>query len=94
MKKTKTIAITLRFWTNDLKVEEKAKKMKACWDSGMAIMPVQEDLKVIKNKPFKCYEDIIPAIKEFFREQKIYVVSGSNRPRILSHKRKTKKEVR
>jgi hypothetical protein len=39
---------------------------------------------------FQCPEDIIPAIKELFRKNNVFVVSNNRRPRILSHKRKSK----
>ena len=64
MKDNKTIAITLRFWTNNLGVVSDAKKQTACWDSGMAIME-KNIAKSIKHStaPFNCYEDILPLIK-------------------------------
>lgn len=57
MKDNKTIAITLRFWTNDLEVVSGSKKQVACWDSGMAIME-KNDSKGIKHivAPFNCYK--------------------------------------
>ena len=90
----KTIGITLRFWTNDLKVihpSSDQSEVIACWDSGMAIIEANKK-KVIHGMqiPFQCYEDIIPAVKELFRKNGILVASDNRRPRILSHKRRAK----
>jgi len=91
-KDNKTIAITLRFWTNDLKVLHHDQEKTVCWDSGMAIMEKNHG-KGIKYSvlPFACYEDIVPLIKETFRKNKIAVVSDNKRPRVLSHRRKDAK---
>lgn len=90
MKDNKMVAVTLRFWTNDLEIKMDNKKRTACWDSGMAIME-KNDTKKIKNMtaPFNCYEDILPLIKELFRKNKVLVASHSGKPRVLSHKRKS-----
>ena len=84
----KMVCIRLRFWTNDLNVTAEKepprnKTKKVCWDSGMACMSGRNP------KPFNCFEDIIPVIKEHFREQRILVVSNNRRPRVLSPKRKS-----
>lgn len=94
MKDNKTIAVTLRFWTNDLKVECPGSAWTAkaaCWDSGMMIIEKNES-KGIKHMlaPFNCPEDIMPLLKELFRKNHILVVSSSSRPRVLSHKRRVK----
>lgn len=90
----KTIGITLRFWTNDLKVdypESGKSNMNACWDSGMAIIEANKKKAIAGMQiPFQCYEDLIPAVKELFRKNGIVVVSDNRRPRILSHKRRAK----
>lgn len=87
-KDNKTVAITLRFWTDNLNVNNGSV---ACWDSGAVIM----EKNVTKGiKPtmviFQCPEDIFPAIKEVFRINKVLVVSNSRRPRVLSHRRRSK----
>jgi hypothetical protein len=94
-KYNKTIAITLRFWTNDLKVEYPESGgnagQKACWDSGMAILEANKEKGITSLEAvIQCYEDIIPAIKELFRKSGIIVVSTNRIPRILSHKRRSK----
>ncbi len=87
----KTVAITLRFWTNNLEVVTDKHQKTACWDSGMAIME-QNDSKGIKHmvEPFNCYEDIIPLIKELLRKNRVLVVSANRLPRVLSHRRRKK----
>jgi len=93
-KDNKTVAITLRFWTNDLEVNHPASKAssEACWDGGTAILEANKE-KGIKaaSTNFQCPEDIIPAVKELLRKSKIVVVSGNKRPRILSHRRRSEK---
>ena len=90
----KTIAVTLRFWTSDLKVSHLSSgdvESKSCWDSGVAILEANKEKGISGLQlPIQCYEDIIPAIKELFRKNDILVVSSNRRPRILSHRRKTK----
>ena len=88
MQNNKTIAITLRFWTNNLQVNSSHGKA-YCWDSGVAIIEANKAKGIAAGKPLQiqCYEDIIPAIKELFRKNKILVVSSNRRPRILSPKR-------
>ena len=93
-KDNKTIAVTLRFWTNNLRVQQPDSKgsvrSKACWDSGVAILEANKQKGIGGlQTPIECYEDVIPAIKELFRKSGILVVSANKRPRILSHKRKS-----
>jgi len=91
-KDNKTIAITLRFWTDNLTVSApKEKPNSVCWDSGVAkIEPnATKNIKSIKPQPFQCFEDIIPLIKEIFRKQKILVVSNNRRPRIMNPNRRS-----
>ncbi len=90
-KDNKTIAITLRFWTNNVEIKEGGVSRTTAWDSGVAIME-KNDTKGIKHmvEPFDCPEDIAPLIKELFRKNKVYVVSNNRRPRVLSHKRRSK----
>lgn len=91
MKDNKTIAITLRFWTNDLEIKMDNKKRTSCWDSGMAIMEKNQTKGIHHSTaPFNCYEDILPLIKEMLRKNKVLVASSNSRPRVLSHKRKSK----
>lgn len=88
-KANKTIAVTIRFYTNDLGVSHHGKKSLACWDSGVALIEANK-AKGISSAvtQIHCYEDVVPAIKELFRKAKIYVVSPSQRPRIYNHRRK------
>ena len=93
-KDNKTIAITLRFWTDNLKLypskKSKDSRSKSCWDSGVAILEANKEKGISGlQTPIQCYEDIIPAMKELFRKSGILVVSSNRRPRILSHKRKS-----
>ena len=90
----KTIAVTLRFWTDDLQIQRpasgKSAGSKVCWDSGVAILEANKGKGIGgRQTPIQCYEDVIPAIKELFRKSGILVASGNNRPRILSHKRRS-----
>ena len=91
MKDNSTIAITLRFWSAGIGLRIKGKNKIACRDSGSAIIEANAT-KMIKadSKPFACYEDIIPVIKELLRENRIFVVSNNRTPRILSSRRKLK----
>lgn len=93
-KEHKTIAVTLRFWTDDLKIQYPKSgggaDLKVCWDSGVAILEANKEKGIAgRQTPIQCYEDIIPAIKELFRKSGIIVASNNRRPRILSHKRKS-----
>ncbi|MFA6971810.1 MAG: hypothetical protein WC208_10465 [Gallionella sp.] len=94
-KDNKTIAITLRFWTSNIAVGFPLNKIadydKVCWDFGMANLEAnkKKGMRAI-NQPFNCYEDIIPVIKELLRKAGVVVVSDNRRPRILSHRRKSK----
>lgn len=95
MKDNKTIAITLRFWSSDLKIEYPktggTAGSKVCWDSGLASLEANKEKSITcLQTQFQCYEDIIPAIKELFRKSGIIVASNNRKPRILSHKRRTK----
>jgi len=93
-KDNKTVAITLRFWTNDLEVNHPVSKVssKACWDGGVALIEANKEKGIVSRaEPIQCYEDILPAIKELLRKSKIVVVSGNKRPRILSHRRRSEK---
>lgn len=94
-KDNKTIAVTLRFWTNNLKIQYPESGggagQKVCWDGGVAILEANKEKGISGlQTPIQCYEDIIPAIKELFRKSGIMVVSDNRRPRILSHKRHSK----
>ena len=83
MKNNKTIGITIRLWTNDLKVEN-SKRTQSCWDSGV-IMIEGNQSKGIKSEnpiPFNSFEDIIPTIKQLCRKNKILIVSDCGKPRI------------
>lgn len=93
-KDNKTIAVTFRFWTNDLNIQYPnsggGAGKKVCWDSGVAILEANKDKEISAHQiPIQCYEDIIPALKELFRKNGIVVVSSNRRPRILSHKRRS-----
>jgi hypothetical protein len=92
MKDNKTVCIKLRFWTNGVEVVHNGKKSVVCWDSGVAIIEQNKTKGIGPLGPqnFNCYEDIIPLIKEMLRKNKILVISDSGRPRVLSHKRKSK----
>jgi len=94
-KDNKTIAVTFRIWTNNLKIypsqTTKNLRSKVCWDSGVAILEANKEKGIAGlQTPIQCYEDIIPAIKELFRKSGVMVVSSNNRPRILSHRRSSK----
>ncbi len=94
-KDNKTVAITMRFWTNDLEVKQPSSrkdKVAACWDSGMMIMEGNKTKGIprLGPQPFNCPEDIIPLMKELFRKSGIIVASSNSRPRVLSHKRRAK----
>jgi hypothetical protein len=87
----KTIAITVRFATSDLRVEDGAKEpYKACWDNGWAYIEGNKTLgiKSSSGQPFNSLEDVIPLIKEILRKQNIVMVSYNSRPRIMNPKRK------
>ena len=90
-KDNKTIAVTLRFWTNNVKVAMKGKEIKAvCQDAGMMILEKNDEKGITyMAAPFNCPEDITPLLKELFRKNRIIVVSKSRRPRVLSHLRKS-----
>ncbi|NQU73952.1 MAG: hypothetical protein HQ547_04510 [Candidatus Omnitrophica bacterium] len=91
-KDSKTIAITVRFATNDLRVEDGAREQyKACWDNGWAYIEGNKTLgiKAVSGQPFNSLEDVIPLIKEILRKQNVVMVSYNSRPRIMSPKRKS-----
>ncbi len=92
MKDNKTIAVTLRFWTNNLKVSQPSSgESNACWDSGVATIEANKEKAIAGMQlPIQCYEDVIPAIKELFRKSGVLVVSSNRRPRILSYRRNAK----
>lgn len=91
-KDNKTVAITMRFFTDNLKVELKGKQTTSCWDSGF--MKIEQNktkgIGPMKPLPFNCYEDIIPLMKEIFRKNRILVVSKNRKPRVLSAARRIK----
>ena len=83
-KNNKTIGINVRFFTNDLKVKEHLKEKLSCWDTGM-IMIEANDVKGIKSAnptPFNSLEDIVPAIKQLCKKNKILIVSDGSKPRL------------
>jgi len=89
----KTVAVTLRFYTNDLEVVRGSadKAGLACWDTGVAILEANKEKKIAAiHCPIQCFEDIIPAVKELFRKSGVLVVSSNRRPRVLSHTRRKK----
>jgi len=88
-KDNKTIAVTLRFNTNDLAVTCKDKPVVACWDCGFAVIEGNDGKGIVaSSRPFNSPEDILPLIKELFRVNGIIVVSPNRRPRVLSPRRK------
>ena len=88
-KNNKTIGITLRLWTNNLKVSKTNTKntdlgYNFCWDSGVIMLEANKE-KGIKSEnptPINSFEDIIPTIKKLCRENKILIVSDNSKPRI------------
>lgn len=92
-KDSKTIEMTLRFFTDNVLAESPiGKHRKVCWDCGMAYTKANKKLgiKSISGQPFQCLEDIIPLIKEIFRKQNILMISDNRRPRIMNPKRRSK----
>jgi len=87
----KTLAVTLRFYTNDLEVKKDGKKSLACWECGSAILQANKE-KGIKADAvhINCLEDIQPAIKELFRKAKVVMVSSNKKPRVLRPVRRKK----
>lgn len=87
----KTVAVKLRFWTNNMKLETDGKPAIACWDCG--VMDIEANtgkgIQSINPVPFNSLEDIIPLIQEIFREQHIFMVSACRRPRVLNADRKS-----
>ena len=82
MTDNKTIAVTLRFWTNDLNVMNNGHRI-ACWDSGTALLEANKEKKIKSaTEVINCPEDILPAIRKLFRKRGILVVSGGKKPRI------------
>ena len=85
MTTNKTIGITLRLWTNDLKAEVKDRKWtQACWDSGVIMIEANKEkgIKSANPTPVNCFEDIVPAIRQLCRKNKILIVSDGSKPRI------------
>jgi hypothetical protein len=90
-KDRKMIAVSLRFWTNDLKVEcpDSKKSPIASWDGGVAILEANKEKGIVgTSEIFNCAEDIQPAIKELFRRAKIVTVCANMRPRLVGKKKK------
>ena len=85
MTNNKTIGITIRLWTNNLKAETITRnRTQACWDSGVVMMEANEG-KGIKSEnptPINSFDDIVPAIRQLCRKNKILVVSDGGKPRI------------
>ena len=91
-KDNKTLAIKIRFYTNDLHVTHDTIKTPtvACWDCGVALIEANKERGISANHcAVQCFEDIIPAIKELFRKAGVVVVSPNRRPRVLSHRRRS-----
>ena len=77
-KDNKTLSIKLRFWTNDLELNNKKKPVMACWNGGAIILEANKSKKIKSSALiFNSFDDIIPSIKEIFRKNKIFVVSSN-----------------
>ena len=86
MTDNKTIGIKVRFFTTGLQVGDAGNNRKSCWDTGCVIMEQNDNTGVpttSDSEIFRAFEDIVPAIKELFRRQKIAVVSNCSRPRLV-----------
>ena len=91
MKNNKTIGITLRLWTNDLELKHKDKKRVVCWENGVIDIEASKDKKIPNSSPipFNSLDDILPAIRQLLRKNKILMVSDNKKPRILNAKKKS-----
>lgn len=79
----KTLAVTIRFWTTNLKVSLHGKPEEACWDFGTAILEANKDRNISADQEMlHCPADIVPAIKKLFRRAGILMVSKNLKPRI------------
>lgn len=87
----KMVVVSLHFWTNDLELHCGERRPTVVWDSGMAKIQRNDSKGITDNdtRPFNCFEDILPLIKELFRKNKVYVVSDNRMPRVLSPRRRT-----
>ena len=83
MKNNKTIGITIRIWTNDLKVQN-SKRNQGCWDSGVIMMEANNEkgIKAENPIPLGSFDDIVPAIRLLCRKNKILIVSEGGKPRL------------
>jgi hypothetical protein len=90
-KDNKTIGVVLRFWTNDFTVKHGDRTATACWEQGVMKLEANatKGIKNVNPEPFNCLEDIVPLIKELFRNQGILMVSANKRPRIMNPKRRS-----
>lgn len=61
----KTIALTIRFWTNDIAPKGKVAPGK-CWDSGMVRFKMSSTHGIEDHDwvPFDNFDDLIPQIKK------------------------------
>ncbi|MFW0862062.1 MAG: hypothetical protein ACKKL6_00540 [Candidatus Komeilibacteria bacterium] len=76
----KTLAIKLRFWTNELPGRVgKDHKQTPCWSSGVAIIEANKTKKISSDSEVFNYMDDIPrAIKELMKRAKIALVEDIN----------------
>ena len=91
-KDNSTLGITLRFFTNNVKVvHDNGDESLCCWQHGSMAIEANKT-KGIRSASinFNCREDILPAIDELLRNSHVVVVSGNGRPRVLSHRRAQK----
>lgn len=90
IKGNKMIAITLRFFTNDIKVERKGKQSICCWTNGTIGIQKNEEkgLKYLKNIPFNHFSDIVPLIEEIFSKNRIIPCLSGRKPRAMHPNRK------
>lgn len=85
----KTVAVTLRFYTNDLEVVVNQKSVLACWDCGSASLEANKEKGIKAGQVhINSLDDIQPALKELLRKAKIHMVSPNKRPRVLSAQRR------
>jgi hypothetical protein len=77
MTDNKTIGITIRFWTNNQKVEHNEAKAISCWDSGVVCLEANQE-KGIKAivVPFQHYGEIDKAISEAMRKSHILMIKS------------------
>ena len=79
-KDNKTIAVTFRFWTNNLEVKKDGLPAKAVWNSGVAHLEANKE-REIKGDVIIVNDvnDAVNVIRTLFKRNKILLVDSCRR---------------